>query len=127
AGDPADLRRARRPGAVRRRRRRAAGRRRAGGGDRVEAVPQPGFRETAVDAGRRGGVRWPQPVRAGRDRGGRDRLLRHRARALAARGMTMSELETRLVDLETRLAFQEHALQELSDALAAARGEESRN
>ena len=41
--------------------------------------------------------------------------------------MTMSELETRLVDLETRLAFQEHALQELSDALAAARGEESRN
>lgn len=39
----------------------------------------------------------------------------------------MSELERRLVDLETRLAFQEHALQELSDALAAARAEESTN
>lgn len=39
----------------------------------------------------------------------------------------MSELERRLVDLETRLAFQEHALQELSDALAAARAEESAN
>ena len=39
----------------------------------------------------------------------------------------MSELERRLVDLETRLAFQEHALQQLSDALAAARAEESTN
>jgi SlyX protein len=37
------------------------------------------------------------------------------------------ELEQRLVDLETRLAFQEHALGELSDALAAARSEEARN
>ncbi|WP_256644959.1 SlyX family protein [Thermomonas paludicola] len=36
-------------------------------------------------------------------------------------------IEARLIDLETRLAFQEHALQELSDALAAARGEETRN
>ena len=35
-------------------------------------------------------------------------------------------LDKRLVDLETRLAFQEHALAELSDALAAARTEESR-
>jgi SlyX protein len=33
----------------------------------------------------------------------------------------------RLVELETRLAFQEHALGELSDALAAARDEEARN
>ena len=33
----------------------------------------------------------------------------------------------RLVDLETRLAFQEQALQELSDALAEARQEEARN
>ena len=39
----------------------------------------------------------------------------------------MSETERRLVDLETRLAFQEHALQELSDALAAARDDEARN
>jgi SlyX protein len=36
-------------------------------------------------------------------------------------------LEARLVELETRLAFQEHALQELSDALAAARAEEAAN
>lgn len=36
-------------------------------------------------------------------------------------------VEQRLVDLESRLAFQEHALGELSDALAAARDEEARN
>jgi len=36
-------------------------------------------------------------------------------------------LERRLQELETRLAFQEHALDELSDALAAARDEEARN
>jgi SlyX protein len=36
-------------------------------------------------------------------------------------------LELRLIELETRLAFQEHALSELSDALAAARDEEARN
>ncbi|MEI2430032.1 SlyX family protein [Lysobacter yananisis] len=36
-------------------------------------------------------------------------------------------IQQRLVDLETRLAFQEHALTELSDALAAARSEEARN
>lgn len=37
-----------------------------------------------------------------------------------------TELEQRLIDLETRIAFQEHALGELSDALAAARDEEAR-
>ncbi|WP_251044368.1 SlyX family protein, partial [Lysobacter sp. ISL-52] len=31
-----------------------------------------------------------------------------------------TELQQRLIDLETRVAFQEHALSELSDALAAA-------
>ena len=36
-------------------------------------------------------------------------------------------LEMRVTELETRLAFQEHALNELSDALAAARDEEARN
>ena len=41
--------------------------------------------------------------------------------------MPGSDLDARLAELESRLAFQEHALQELSDALAAARGEESRN
>ena len=39
----------------------------------------------------------------------------------------MSETEGRLAELETRLAFQEQALSELSDALAAARDEEARN
>lgn len=37
------------------------------------------------------------------------------------------ELEKRLVELETRVAFQEHSLGELSDALASARDEEARN
>lgn len=37
-----------------------------------------------------------------------------------------SALEQRLVELETRLAFQEHALSELSEALAEARAEGSR-
>jgi SlyX protein len=36
-------------------------------------------------------------------------------------------LEQRLVELETRLAFQEHAIAELSDALAASRAEVARN
>jgi len=35
-------------------------------------------------------------------------------------------LERRLVELETRLAFQEHAMGELSDALAEARSENQR-
>lgn len=39
----------------------------------------------------------------------------------------MTDLEHRLVELETRLSFQEQALLELSDALAAARGEEASN
>lgn len=37
------------------------------------------------------------------------------------------DIDARMVELETRLAFQEQALQELSDALAAARDGESRN
>ena len=41
--------------------------------------------------------------------------------------VTHAELDARLAELETRIAFQEHALQEISDALAAARDEESRN
>lgn len=36
-------------------------------------------------------------------------------------------LERRLIELETRLSFQEHALAEVSDALAAARTESSHN
>lgn len=36
-------------------------------------------------------------------------------------------LEQRLVELETRLAFQEHAVNELSEALADARAESGRN
>jgi SlyX protein len=40
---------------------------------------------------------------------------------------TGADLEGRLAELETRLAFQEHALGELSDALAAAREEEAGN
>jgi SlyX protein len=41
--------------------------------------------------------------------------------------MADADLDARLAELETRLAFQEHALQELSDALASARDGESRN
>lgn len=39
----------------------------------------------------------------------------------------MSDLQARVVELETRLTFQEQALAELSDALAAARAESARN
>lgn len=42
-------------------------------------------------------------------------------------GAERSELEQRLIDLETRIAFQEQALSDLSDALAEARNEEARN
>lgn len=38
-----------------------------------------------------------------------------------------NDLQKRLVELETRLAFQEQALAELSDALAASRLETARN
>ena len=41
--------------------------------------------------------------------------------------MSSDLIEQRLVDLEMRLSFQEQALQDLSDALAAARDGESRN
>jgi SlyX protein len=41
--------------------------------------------------------------------------------------MDAATLENRLAELETRLAFQEHALAELSDALAASRIETARN
>jgi SlyX protein len=41
-------------------------------------------------------------------------------------GASDDSLEQRLVELETRVAFQEHALNELSEALADARAEGSR-
>lgn len=41
--------------------------------------------------------------------------------------MDIASIEVRLTELETRLAFQEHALTELSDALAASRIETARN
>ncbi len=41
--------------------------------------------------------------------------------------MDLATLEARLVELETRLAFQEHAIAELSDALAASRSEATRS
>ena len=41
--------------------------------------------------------------------------------------MQTDALEQRLTELETRVAFQEHALAELSDALAASRRETTRN
>jgi SlyX protein len=39
----------------------------------------------------------------------------------------LQSLEQRLTELETRMAFQEHAIAEMSDALAASRGETARN
>jgi len=41
--------------------------------------------------------------------------------------MDADALDRRLEELETRLTFQEHALAELSDALAASRRETARN
>ncbi|WP_159015740.1 SlyX family protein [Cognatiluteimonas profundi] len=41
--------------------------------------------------------------------------------------MEMSALEQRLTELEMRMAFQEQALMEMSDALAASRMEATRN
>lgn len=40
--------------------------------------------------------------------------------------LSQDKLEHRLVELESRLAFQEHAVSELSDALADARAESGR-
>lgn len=42
-------------------------------------------------------------------------------------GPTGANLERRVVELEMRLSFQEHAIGELSDALASARDEGTRN
>jgi SlyX protein len=39
----------------------------------------------------------------------------------------LQSLEQRLTELETRMAFQEHAIAEMSDALAASRSETARN
>jgi SlyX protein len=39
----------------------------------------------------------------------------------------LQSLDQRLTELETRLAFQEHALAEMSDALAASRSETASN
>lgn len=44
-----------------------------------------------------------------------------------AAGSEQAALERRLQELEERLAFQEHALEQLSQALAAARAEEAGN
>jgi SlyX protein len=41
--------------------------------------------------------------------------------------MDLAALERRLTELETRLAYQEHTLAEMSDALAASRAETARN
>lgn len=46
---------------------------------------------------------------------------------VAGAGLGDARLEQRLVELETRLAFQEHALTEMSEALAEARIERARS
>ena len=126
----AHLRRARRPAALRFGVGGAGRRRCAGRGDRMEAVPQPGFRPPA----RR---RWPMrscstaATCTSRTKSKR-RAWRTTASAAADRCMQNEPhpldqaLEQRLVELETRLAFQEHALGELSEALADARAEGNR-
>lgn len=47
--------------------------------------------------------------------------------APSAQPAAVDDIVSRLVDLESRLAFQEHALVELSDAVAASRTEMTRN
>lgn len=47
--------------------------------------------------------------------------------ASSAQPTAVDDVLSRLVDLESRLAFQEHSLVELSDAVAASRNEVSRN
>src|SRR5690606_18673574 len=81
------------------------------------------LRAPAQGPGRRRGVRRTQPVRTRGRRGRGDRILGDRARALdPGRGRGVSgDLEQRLVELETRLAFQEQALSELNEALTSTR------
>jgi uncharacterized coiled-coil protein SlyX len=113
--------------------RRAAGRRRIGGGHRMEAVPQSGFREAQ---GRACATGWCSTAATSTSRPrSRPPDLRTTASGAGARCARPREacderrraIEQRMIDLEMRLAFQEQALQDLSDALAAARDEESRN
>jgi len=47
--------------------------------------------------------------------------------APSAQPEAVGDILSRLVDLESRLAFQEHSLSELSDAVAASRTEMTRN
>ena len=64
----------------------AARRRRAGRDDRVAGVPRAGLRPAAGEAEGAGGLRRPQPLRAGAHGAARLRLLRHRPRPRRAAG-----------------------------------------
>ena len=84
AGSAPHLRQSRRPASVRDRGRGVAGCRRTRRRHRVEAVPQPGFRQARQDVEGQGRLRRSQSLRPGGSRSRGPGVLRHRPRPLVA-------------------------------------------